>query len=350
MPNTRPLTVDPATFADKLARAKGRAWCDYAFYLGGTAQNADRLGEWENMAGCCGIKVFMGASTGDLLVPDDPGLERIMRHGRRRIAIHAEDNFRLDERKGERGTDVRNHPVWRDEESAIRATQRLLRLARATARRVHVLHVTTAEEMAILAEHKDIATVEVTPQHLTFTAPECYERLGTYAQMNPPIRAARHRDGLWQALQAGIPDMIGSDHAPHPKENKAKTYPDSPSGMPGVQTLLPVMLDHVAAGRLTLHQLIDLVCAGPARVFGMIGKGRIAVGHDADLTLVDLNAKRTIEARWIASKCGWTPYDGMRVTGWPVATVIRGRIVMRDGELQGPPAGEPLRFDETWRQ
>ncbi|MBM3503322.1 MAG: dihydroorotase [Alphaproteobacteria bacterium] len=349
MPNTRPMTVDPAAFADKMTRAKGRAWCDYAFYLGGTAQNADQLFAWENMAGCCGIKVFMGASTGDLLVPDDAALERIMRSGRRRIAIHAEDNFLLEAQKDRRGHDVHNHPMWRDELSAIQATQRLLRLARASKRRVHVLHVTTAEEMDILAEHKDIASVEVTPQHLTLAAPDCYDRLGTYAQMNPPIRAARHRDGLWQALQAGVPDMIGSDHAPHPKANKDKIYPDSPSGMPGVQTLLPVMLDHVAAGRLTLHQLIDLVCAGPARVFGMIGKGRVAVGNDADLTLVDLNARRTIEAKWIASKCGWTPYDGMRITGWPMMTIIRGRTVMRDGVLQGPPAGKPLRFEETLR-
>ncbi|MSO64389.1 MAG: dihydroorotase [Alphaproteobacteria bacterium] len=347
MPNTRPTTTDPQNFADKMARAKGRAWSDYAFYLGGTAENAERLADWESMTGCCGIKVFMGASTGDLLVQDDAALERIMRSGRRRIAIHAEDNFRLEERKTIRGSDVRNHPLWRDEQSAVLATQRLIALARRARRRVHVLHVTTADEMPLLAENKDIASVEVTPQHLTLAAPDCYAELGTYAQMNPPIRAAHHRDGLWRAVAAGIVDMIGSDHAPHPIANKQKPYPESPSGMPGVQTLVPVMLDHVAAGRLSLSHFVDLVCTGPVRAFGILGKGRIAVGNDADFTVVDVAARRRIEASWIASKCGWTPYDGKTVTGWPIMTIIRGRIVMRDGAVQGSPQGAPLAFAET---
>jgi dihydroorotase len=212
---------------------------------------------------------------------------------------------------------------------------------------VHILHVTTGDEMPLLAQHKDIATVEVTPQHLTLAAPECYERLGTYAQMNPPIRDERHRDALWRALTAGIVDVIGSDHAPHTRAEKERAYPASPSGMPGVQTLVPVMLDHVAAGRLSLERFVDLTSAGPQRVFNIAGKGRLALGYDADLTIVDLGAKRRIENSWIASKCGWTPFDGMTVTGWPRATVIRGHIVMRDDELAAPQAGAPVQFVDT---
>jgi dihydroorotase len=349
MPNTNPPTADGAALADKLARARGRAWCEHAFYLGATGENAGLLAQAETNPGCCGVKMFMGASTGSLLVADDARVEIVLRAGRRRVAIHAEDEPRMQERraliKPEGGP--AQHPVWRDEESAVRATKRALALARKTRRPVHILHVTTAGEMPLLAEHKDIASVEVTPQHLTLTAPECYERLGTLAQMNPPIRDARHRDALWHALAGGIVDVIGSDHAPHTREEKARPYPASPSGMTGVQTLVPIMLDHVAAGRLTLERFVDLTSAGPQRIFNIAGKGRIALGYDADLTIVDLAKRQRIENAWIASRCGWTPFDGMTVTGWPQATVIRGRIVMRDGGLLGPPAGEPIRFADT---
>jgi dihydroorotase len=339
MPNTRPNTVAAADLADKVARARGRAWCDIAFFVGATPDNAERLGELERLPGCCGVKLFMGSSTGTLLVADDDAIARVLQSGRRRVAVHAEDEARLKERFAlvAGGADPAQHPAWRDVETAVRATVRLLRLARAAGRRVHVLHVTTAEELPILAAHKDVATVEVTPQHLTLAAPACYERLGTFAQMNPPIREARHRDV----------DVIGSDHAPHTRAEKAKPYPESPSGMPGVQTLLPVMLDHVNAGRLTLERLVDLASAGPARVYGIAGKGRLAVGYDADLTLVDLAARRTITHAWIRSRCAWTPFDGLTVTGWPVATIVRGKVVMRDDQLIGTPQGELIRFTET---
>jgi dihydroorotase len=320
----------------------------YAFFIGAAAENAAQLGELERLPGCAGVKVFMGSSTGSLLVPDDAGLRDVLRNGRRRVAVHAEDEVRLKERFElvRAGGDVSLHPLWRDVETAVMATRRLLRLARESGRRVHVLHVTTAEEMEILAAAKDIATVEATPQHLTLAAPECYVRLGTFAQMNPPIREARHRDGLWRGIAQGIVDCIGSDHAPHTAAEKARPYPESPSGMPGVQTLLPLLLDHLNAGRLTLERLVDLTSAGPARIYNIAGKGRIAVGYDADLTLVDLKARRTISKDRTASKCGWTPFDGMAVTGWPRATVIRGRVVMREDELIGAPAGEPVRFAE----
>jgi dihydroorotase len=349
MPNTNPNTLDEAALNDKLARAKGRAWVDHAFFIGATDENAAELAALELLPGCAGVKVFMGSSTGSLLVADDDHLEAVLRHGRRRVAIHAEDEPRLRERLAlvKNGADPSMHPVWRDEETAIKATTRLLRLAQRAGRRVHVLHVSTAEEMHILAQHKDLASVEVLVNHLTLAAPECYQRLGTFAQMNPPVRDARHRDGLWAALRAGVVDCIGSDHAPHTKEEKARPYPQSPSGMPGVQTLLPVMLDHMNAGRLTLQRLIDLTSAGPARIYDIAGKGRIALGYDADFSVVDLNKTRTITNDWMKTKCGWTPFDGMAVTGWPIATIVRGNIVMREDELIGSPLGEPVRFQDT---
>jgi dihydroorotase len=349
MPNTRPGTLTAADLADKLARAKGRARCDIAFFIGAALENVEDLAELERLPGCAGVKIFMGSSTGNLLVADDDNVRRVLQHGRRRVAVHSEDEARLRERFAlvEKGADPAMHPVWRDVETALTATRRLMRLARETGRRVHVLHVTTAEEMELLAEHKDIATVETTPQHLTLAAPDCYERLGTFSQMNPPIREARHRDGLWRAVEQGVVDCIGSDHAPHTREEKARPYPQSPSGMPGVQTLLPLLLDHMNAGRLSLERLIDLTSTGPARIYGIAGKGRIAQGYDADLTVVDLKARRTIRNAWIASRCGWTPFDGMTVTGWPIATILRGRVVMRDEQLIGAPSGEPVRFVET---
>ena len=350
MPNTKPNTDSAEALADKLARADGRMWCDHAFYIGATAENADRLGELERLPGACGVKIFMGASTGDLLVSDDETLARVLASGRRRCAVHAEDEDRMRARRAIADAAVGNpaaHAEWRDAESARLATERLLRLARRTGRRVHVLHITTAQEIDLLARHRDIASVEVTPQHLTLEAPDCYRRLGTRAQMNPPVRDAQHRAGLWRGLAQGVVDVIGSDHAPHTGPEKAKEYPASPSGMPGVQTLVPIMLDHVAAGRLSLLRFMDLTSAGPARLFGLAGKGRLARGYDADFTVVDLKARREITDAWMASKAGWTPFDGMTVTGWPVLTVIRGRVVMREGELVGAPAGRPVRFQDT---
>ncbi len=349
MPNTTPSTLTAADMQDKLRRAQGRAWTDHAFFMGVAAENAGHLASLENEPGCCGLKVFMGSSTGSLLVDDDETLLQALRSGRRRMAVHAEDEARLRERLAlvRGGADVARHPEWRDVETARLATERVLGLARRAGRRVHVLHVTTAEEIPLLAANKDIATVEVTPQHLTLTAPECYERLGTFAQMNPPIREARHREALWRAIDQGVVDVIGTDHAPHTREEKARDYPASPSGMPGVQTLMPIMLDHVNAGRLTLTRLVDLLCAGPQRIYGIVAKGRIAVGYDADFTVVDLAARREITASWLAAKCGWSPFEGMTVTGWPKATIVRGRTIMREDELLGPPQGQPVRFLET---
>lgn len=349
MPNTNPLTCRAEDLQEKLDRAKGRAWCDYAFYVGGSEVNAEKLAELEKLPGCAGVKVFMGSSFGDLLAEDDAVLRRILKNGRRRLAIHAEDEARLRERKAlaETSGDVCDHPVWRDVESALLATKRIVAIAAETRRRLHVLHVSTADEMAFLAQHKRRVTVEVTPHHLTMAAPGCYEKLGSLAQMNPPVREQHHQDALWKAINDGLVDVIGSDHAPHTLDEKSRPYPDSPSGMTGVQTLLPIMLDHVSSGKLSLQRLVDLTSAGPARIFGIEGKGRIALGYDADLTLVDLKAKRTIENDWIASLSGWTPYDGKAVTGWPVHTIIRGQAAVRDEDITERPIGQPVSFLET---
>jgi len=290
----------------------------------------------------------MGSSTGSLLLEDDEGVRAVLRAIRRRAAFHSEDEFRLRERQDMRITgDVRSHPVWRDEMAALSCTKRLVGLARETGKRVHILHVTSAREIEFLSGHKDVASVEVTPHHLTLVAPDCYARLGTLVQMNPPLRDAQHRAALWRGVEQGIVDILGSDHAPHTREEKAKAYPDSPSGMTGVQTLVALMLDHVNAGRLSLQRLVDLTSAGPARLFGIAVKGRIAVGYDADITVVDLKRRATITNAWIASRAGWTPYDGMTVTGWPVGTIVRGARVMWEGELVTPGRGEAMRFLEA---
>lgn len=349
MPNTSPLTTTAEAIRDKLDRAAGRMWCDHAFYVGATNENAEALPVLERHPGICGVKMFMGASTGDLLVHDDEGVARVLAHGVRRVAVHSEDEdtLRANAELAREG-DWTSHPEVRSVEAAVRSTERLLRLAREAGRRVHVLHVSTADEVPILAAHRDVATCEVTPQHLTLGM-DAYERMKGRAQMNPPVRGGRHRDGLWDALAQGLFDVLGSDHAPHTLEEKAKPYPKSPSGMPGVQTLLPVMLTHAAEGRLSLARLVDLTSAGAQRVFGIAGKGRLAVGYDADLTVVDLGARRTITDDQMANLSGWTPFDGFETRGWPVGTIIRGQRVMWEDEVLGEPVGAPVRFTETLR-
>lgn len=350
MPNTNPLTTTPEAIAEKMARASKAPWVNYAFYLGGTAENALRLAGWETLPGVCGIKIFMGASTGDLLSATDEEILDILSNGKRIVAVHAEDEFIMNENKVsilKNSDNVLLHPVWRSPESCISATKRLMKLARVAGRRVHVLHITTAEEMDILAQNKDIVSVEVLPNHLTLYAPDCYEQYGTKVQQNPPIRELEHQKALWRAIDNGIVDIIGSDHAAHTLDEKALPYPQSPSGTPGVQTLVPIMLNHVNNGRLSLERFVDLVCEGPHRIHQIAGKGRITAGFDADFTIVDMKAERTITNEQQKSKCGWTPYDGMDVKGWPVMSIVNGHVTMRDDELQGTPSGTPVRFRET---
>src|ERR1700710_86591 len=351
MPNTDPLTINAQNFTDKIARGRHRMHCDFSFFIGGTRENVQDLPELERAPGCAGVKIFSGTSTGALLVEDDESLRRIFQVIGRRAAFHAEDEYRLNDRKHLRiEGDPRSHPVWRDETAALLATQRLVKLAHETGKRIHVLHISTKEEIEFLRDHKDVASCEATPHHLTMAAPECYERLGTRAQMNPPVRSAAHPARISRGIEQGIIDVLGSDHAPHTLEEKQKTYPASPSGMTGVQTLVPLMLDHVNAGRLSLARFVDLTSAGPARLYNIACKGRIAAGYDADFTVVDLKRSETITNQWVASRAGWTPYDGVRVTGWAGGTFVRGQRVMWQGGLGAPSTGEPGRFLETLRQ
>ena len=348
MPNTSPLTTCPDTLADKIKRARHRMFCDFAFYVGGTRENTNDIPDLERLEGSAGIKVFIGSSTGNLLVDDEESLKKILAKITRRAAFHSEDEARLIERKDvRRHDDPSSHPEWRDVTAAMISTKMLVEAAREAGKRIHVLHISTAEEIEYLAHHKDVASVELTPQHLSLSAPEVYEKLGTYAQMNPPLREARHAKALWLGLQNGVADVLGSDHAPHTIEEKEKPYPKSPSGMTGVQTLVPIMLDHVNNGKLSLERFVDLTSHGPNRLFGMATKGRIAVGMDADLTIVDMNQTKTITNDWIESKSQWTPYNGQTVKGWPKGTIIRGHRVMWEDEIIGTAIGEPVKFSEA---
>lgn len=350
MPNTSPPTTTAEALAAKVAAGTNRMHCDFAFFVGATHENATHLDELERLPGAAGVKIFAGSSTGDLLVEDDETLTQVFSTIRRRCSIHSELESRLRDRLSLRRVgDPTSHYEWRDVTAALQSTERLLRLARTTGARIHILHVSTGDEMELLSYNKDVATVEVTPQHLTFAAPEDYERLGSRVQQNPPIRNRAHQERIWWGLDQGVVDILGSDHAPHTLEEKGATYPATPSGMPGVQTLVPIMLDHVNAGRLSLGRFVDLTSAAAQRLFGIVRKGRIAVGYDADFTIVDMRAQRVIEDDWIASKAGWTPFAGRKVQGWPIGTVIRGRRAMWEGEL-GQAAGQPVRFGEGYPQ
>ena len=346
MPNTAPSITSTDQVAWKQGYVERSAWCDMGLYVGASMNNIPQLEDLELEAGVCGVKVFAGSSTGDLLIADDKSLEAVMRSGRRAISYHSEDEYRLQERKPmfRSGDPYASHAVWRDVECAFLGTRRLLALARKTGRPAHILHVSTAEELEYLAGYRDVATAELLVNHLTQWAPDAYEQLGGMGVMNPPIRDRRHWEAAWAAVRNGTADTIGSDHAPHSRAAKQRPWPEVAAGLTGVQTLVPIMLDHVNAGRLSLARMVDLMCAGPARVYGAVGKGRLAMGYDADFTLVDLKRQRTIEESWIVSPCGWTPFAGMAVTGWPAMTIVRGTVVMREDEVLGSPIGRLVRF------
>lgn len=350
MPNTTPPTVSTEELENKLTRARGRAWCNIAFFVGAASENIDALRDLEQLPGTPGVKVFMGSSTGSLLLPDDESLRSVLRNGSHRVAVHAEDSSRLDARKSlvSATPHAREHPFLRDPDCARIATERILALSQETRRPVHILHVSTADELPLIraAKARGLATTaEVTPQHLFFQAPECYERFGSLVQMNPPLRDRRHQQAIRLAMQEGLFDAIGSDHAPHTLEEKSMPYPESPSGIPGVQTLLPVMLNFVNEGLLSLQELVRMSCEGPARIYGIRGKGVLEEGMDADLSLVDLKARKVVEKSRLQSTCGWSPFEGMELQGWPVHVILGGRLIVRDGELTGSPSGTIPVFD-----
>jgi dihydroorotase len=347
MPNTNPSTSNKIEFQKKLDLAKNRMFCNYAFYFGATPDNAIELADLNGLEGCCGIKLFAGSSTGNLLVQHEADIEKVFKSSSKIVSVHSEDEEILNMRKKLiKEGDVHTHPLWRSDECAISSTRRIVRIAERYKKKTHILHVTTKQEIDFLSQHKGNITFEITPQHLTMYAPDCYDKLGTYAQMNPPIRDKSHYDRLWYAVKNNLNDTIGSDHAPHLKENKEKSYPNSPSGMPGVQTLLPVMLNHVNDKKLSLEQLMNSICENPVKIFGIKNKGFIKEGFDADFTIVDINKKILIKNENIESKCGWSPFDGVEFKGTPVSTIIAGKIKMKDGKILGNPKGKPLSFDK----
>ena len=348
MPNTIPPTLSKETFKDKIQRAENNSWCDFAFFMGASSSNLSQLSELEKQRGCCGVKIFMGKSTGSLLLDKESDILQALQNTSGPVAIHSEDQERLNQRKklilSDPNVTVQKHPVWRDVDSALIATKKIIRLAKECQRRVHILHVTTEEEMSLLKQHQTTATVEVTPQHLTLAAPECYERLGSLAQMNPPIRDKRHQQALWQAVREGVVTMIGSDHAPHSLEEKKQAYPLSPAGMPGTQTMLPLMLNHVHKKQLSLKKLTELLAVNPHRYYGIQKQGLIKKHFKANLTFVDIKKTQTITQKWLASKCDWSPFENQKVTGWPEAVLLSGQWAMQNGELISSPKGKMLSF------
>ena len=345
MPNTNPPTSNLLEFDRKLQLAKNRMHSNYAFYFGATPENIDQLSKLKNVEGCCGVKLFAGSSTGKLLVDKEADIEKVISNSDRIVSIHSEDEEILKMRvKFKKKGDVNSHPEWRNVECAMSSTRRVVKIAERYNKKIHVLHVTTKEEVDFLAMHKKNVTFEITPQHLTLYAPDCYDKLGAYAQMNPPIRTKEHYDRLWVAIKNNVVDILGSDHAPHSKENKDKEYPDTPSGMPGVQTIFPIMLDHVNKEKLSLEQLIKLMCENPCKIFGIKDKGFIKEGFDADLTIVDMNKEQIIKNEMMASKCGWTPFHNYKVTGFPIGTIVNGNLVMSEGKIVSKAQGKPLKF------
>tara|TARA_S200000501_G_scaffold187301_1_gene176129 strand:- start:1896 stop:3200 length:1305 start_codon:yes stop_codon:yes gene_type:complete len=345
MPNTNPPTSNKIEFQKKLDLAKNRMYCNYAFYFGATADNASDLADLKNLEGCCGVKLFAGSSTGNLLVAKEDDIEKVFKNTSKVVSVHSEDEEILNKNKKLiKNGDVHSHPVWRSEECAISSTRRIVKIAERHKKKAHILHVTTKQEVDFLSQHKGDITFEITPQHLTIYAPDCYDKLGSYAQMNPPIRDKSHYDRLWYAIKNNYNDTIGSDHAPHLKKNKEKTYPNSPSGMPGVQTLMPVMLNHINEGKLTIEQLINFVCENPVKIFGIKNKGFIKEGYDADFTIVDMNKKIVVKNEKIESKCRWSPFHEFEFKGTPVTAIIAGQIKMREGKIIGDPTGKPMLF------
>ena len=346
MPNTSPATTSRIELEKKLKIAKRSSWVNYSFFIGACKENLNKLSQLEKLKGCSGIKIFMGSSTGTLLLSDEKDLAKALKTCKRRVALHSEDETRLkkrfkliDTKKG-----VSQHEIWRDKESAILSTKRILKYANKYNTKAHILHISTKDEIELLKNTKKNITAEVTPQHLTLFSPNCYKKLGTKAQMNPPIRNSNHRNGLWKGIYDNTINVIGSDHAPHTLKEKKMKWPNSPSGLPGVQTTLYLMLHHVNKKKISLEKVIELLSFNPAKIYKIKNKGQIKKGYDADITIVDLNKNYTIKNQDMAYKSGWTPFDGIKVKGYIYATLVNGKIKMIDKKIIGKPDGKMVQF------
>lgn len=351
MPNNKPSITTRELMTMKKGLAAEKCVVNYNFFIGATKENLEEVNAVENV---CGIKIFMGASTGDLLVDNAEDLEKIFATGNRLIAVHAEDNHMIleNQKKFKDSTDFNDHYRVRTVEAALKATKLAVSLALKYKRRLHILHLTTQEEAEFLRQYKDnpLISVEVCPQHLVLSAPDAYDRLGSYAQMNPPIREERHAKALWKALKDGVIDCMATDHAPHTKEEKEQPFGKAPSGMPGVETLLPIMLNQVSLGRCSLEEVVQWLCEKPVELYGVQNKGKVAVGYDADLTLVDMNKERVVRGEELQTKVKWTPYEGMHIKGWPVTTIVGGQVVFQNGEINESVRGSEMIIDPVWEK
>jgi len=345
MPNTRPPPITNELLYQKLDLAGRKSLVNYGFYLGATPANLDELKRGHRTPG---IKIFIGSSTGDLLVNEQEALERIFAETTLPICAHLENEATI-QANAERlagTTDVADHSRIRDERAAVIATRRAIDLAARHRHRFHALHVSTATETELLADHHNLITGEVCPHHLFFNTDD-YARLGTLVQMNPSLKTKQDNEGLWQALLDGRIQVIATDHAPHTLEEKQQPYPDSPSGIPAVENSLPLLLNQVHRGLCTIEQVVQWMSDAPARVWDLVGKGRIAAGYDADLVLVDLNRTAEIRNEDQQTKCGWTPWHGTSVTGWPVRTWVMGHEVYRDGAFDESRRGAEAVYDHA---
>ncbi|EDX76641.1 Amidohydrolase family, putative [Coleofasciculus chthonoplastes PCC 7420] len=344
MPNTRPLTTTQAALDDKLKRAADKCLVNYGFFIGATPANLPDLREAQPT---CGIKIFMGSMRGGLLVDSEEALDPIFAEGSRLIAVHAEDQQRIRERREKFAgiNDPAIHSQIQDNQAALNATQLALKLSKKYQRRLHILHLSTGEEAELLRRDKPSwVTAEVTPQHLLLNT-SAYEKIGTLAQMNPPLRSPQDNATLWQALLDGVIDFIATDHAPHTLEEKAQTYPNSPSGMPGVETSLALMLTQAIQGRCTLAQVSNWMSTAVAKAYRIPNKGAIAPGYDADLVLVDLENYHPVRREELLTKCGWSPFESWNLTGWSVMTIVGGQVAYERGKLHTEVRGQALRFD-----
>ncbi len=347
MPNTNPATINKKELDRKILIAKKTSWTNFAFFVGACRANIKKLSKLEKLPGCAGIKMFMGSSTGSLLVSGEKDVEETLKNCNRRIAIHSEDENRLKERFDiiNKKNGVSEHEVWRDPQSAVISTKKVIKFAKKHKAKAHVLHISTKEEINLLKNKGRYMTAEVTPQHLTLYAPDCYKKLGTLSQMNPPIRNKSHQNALWKGIRNGIINVIGSDHAPHTLREKKRKWPSSPSGMPGVQTLLPVMLNHVNNRKISLLKLVKLLSTNPSKIYNIKNKGAIKKGYDADITLLNMKKSFILRNKDMATKSKWSPFSGLKVKGKPIATIINGEIKMFKDKIIGKAEGKVVKFD-----
>ena len=346
MPNTKPPAVTAEGVRAKDSIAAEKSHVHYGFYIGATPDNVPELNAASNVPG---IKIFIGSSTGNLLVDEQAALERIFAETPLPICAHCEDEttVRANAEKLSGTSNLHDHSRIRDEKAAIIATTRAVDLANRHQHRFHVLHVSTAAELPIIANQSPYITAEVCPHHLFFNVDD-YDRLGSRIQMNPSIKTATDNEKLWEALQSNVIQVVATDHAPHTLEEKSQPYPQSPSGLPAVENSLALFLNQVASGKCTLTQVASWMSDAPARVWGIVGKGRIEVGYDADLVLVNLEEERTIRDEAQHTKSRWSPWNGETLTGWPVATFLRGiEVWSKAAGFSSIRHGEKLLFDHA---